>query len=201
MINTITSGFGNGLPMLVLLAKATLILVLAIGVTIAMQRASAGSRHLVWLVTLAALLLVPALTAWAPFSVRVLPVAKAATRILSPTPPDLGTPNVSPITTPDATTMGDAAIAAAPAPNESAISSVITRVEGMNPVSLLLFIWAAVVLAIAASLGYAALAVRRIVKHSSPLDSQDWINPMWEVADRLGLEEVPRLLRSQEAKM
>ena len=37
------------------------------------NRASAGARHLVWLVTLAALLLVPALTAWAPIPIRVLP--------------------------------------------------------------------------------------------------------------------------------
>ena len=49
----------NG-PMLLLLAKATLILVAALGITVAMQRGSAGARHLVWLATLAIVLLVPA---------------------------------------------------------------------------------------------------------------------------------------------
>src|ERR1700694_453550 len=64
---------GSSVSMLLLLAKATLILLVALGITLTMQRASAGARHLVWLVTLAALLLVPALTAWAPIPIRVLP--------------------------------------------------------------------------------------------------------------------------------
>ncbi|MGZ3333261.1 MAG: hypothetical protein ACXWMM_14495, partial [Gemmatimonadaceae bacterium] len=53
---------GSSVSMLLLLAKATLILLVALGITLTMQRASAGARHLVWLVTLAALLLVPGLT-------------------------------------------------------------------------------------------------------------------------------------------
>src|ERR1700681_3731765 len=64
---------GSSVSMLLLLAKATIILLVALGITLSMQRASAGARHLVWLVTVAALLLVPALTAWAPLPVRMLP--------------------------------------------------------------------------------------------------------------------------------
>jgi hypothetical protein len=44
---------GSSISMLLLLAKATLILLVALGITLTMQRASAGARHLVWLVTLA----------------------------------------------------------------------------------------------------------------------------------------------------
>jgi beta-lactamase regulating signal transducer with metallopeptidase domain len=66
---------------------------------------------------------------------------------------------------------------------------------------MLFLIWVAVVLVIAASLGYAALAVRRIVKRARPLDTADWLNPLWEVSDRLALDEPPRLLRSEDAKM
>src|SRR6476619_6023618 len=63
----------NG-PMLLLLAKATLILIAALGITVAMQRGSAGARHLVWLSTLAIVLLVPAVTAWVPqLPLRILP--------------------------------------------------------------------------------------------------------------------------------
>src|SRR2546423_10606123 len=65
----------SSISMLMLLVKATLILLVAIGITLSMQRASAGARHLVWLVTLATLLLVPALTAWAPLPLRILPAA------------------------------------------------------------------------------------------------------------------------------
>src|SRR3954467_9844097 len=67
------------ISMLMLLAKATLILVAALGITLTMQRASAGARHLVWLVTLATLLLVPALTAWGPGRLRVLPSTETLT--------------------------------------------------------------------------------------------------------------------------
>ncbi|MDQ6872875.1 MAG: HEAT repeat domain-containing protein, partial [Gemmatimonadota bacterium] len=54
---------------------------------------------------------------------------------------------------------------------------------------------------ITASLGYAALAVRRIVNRARPLDTADWLNPLWEVSDRLSLDQPPRLLRSDDAKM
>ena len=67
------AGFGGNVSMMMLLFKATIILLVALGITLSMQRASAGARHLVWLVTVAALLLVPALTAWAPIPVRMLP--------------------------------------------------------------------------------------------------------------------------------
>src|SRR5882757_8036047 len=68
---------GVSLPML--LAKATIILIVALGVTLSMQRASAGARHLVWLATLGTLLLVPALTAWAPLRLAILPAASEPT--------------------------------------------------------------------------------------------------------------------------
>jgi membrane protein YdbS with pleckstrin-like domain len=66
------------LAMLVLLVKATIILVTAFAITVAMQRSSAGARHLVWLVALGTLLVVPALTAWAPIRLEILPAATAA---------------------------------------------------------------------------------------------------------------------------
>src|ERR1700741_2916127 len=76
MTSDFFSGFvvnDTSISMLMLLVKATLILLVAIGITLSMQRASAGARHLVWLVTLATLLLVPPPTAWAPIPLRVLP--------------------------------------------------------------------------------------------------------------------------------
>src|SRR5947209_9179614 len=74
----------TSISMVALLIKATLILVVALGITLAMQRASAGARHLVWLVTLAALLLVPALTAWSPIPLRILPPTAKSTPSLAP---------------------------------------------------------------------------------------------------------------------
>src|SRR4051794_38297476 len=79
LVSTLSDLTSSNISMLLLLAKATVILLLALGMTVVMQRASAGSRHLVWLVTVAGLLFVPALTAWAPLPVRILP----AVRLLS----------------------------------------------------------------------------------------------------------------------
>jgi len=82
-----------------------------------------------------------------------------------------------------------------------AIQQEIVSSPALGGISMLLLIWAVVVIAIAASLGYAAMMVKRIVNRARPLDSEDWLNPLWEVSDRLALEEPPRLLRSEDAKM
>jgi len=71
----------------------------------------------------------------------------------------------------------------------------------LSGISIVVLLWAVVVLAIGASLGYAAMLVKRIVNRARPLDSEDWLTPLWEVSDRLSLEEPPRLLRSEDAKM
>jgi len=186
------------ISMLMLLAKATMILLAALGITQSMQRASAGARHLVWLVTLATLLLVPALTAWAPIPLRILPATSAATPV--------GAPAVSDHTRSQSMKLEKSTPATIALTTERADSpSSIEQENGTSPVlsgiSILLLVWAAVVLAIAAWLGYAAMMVRRIVNRARLLDSEDWLNPLWEVSDRLSLEEPPRLLRSEDAKM
>jgi beta-lactamase regulating signal transducer with metallopeptidase domain/HEAT repeat protein len=71
----------------------------------------------------------------------------------------------------------------------------------LSVISIIFMVWAAVLLVIAASLGYATLMVHRIVNRARPLDSADWLSPLFEVSDRLALEEPPRLLRSEDAKM
>jgi beta-lactamase regulating signal transducer with metallopeptidase domain/HEAT repeat protein len=204
MISTIFSGLsgltGSSVSMVILLAKATLILLVALGITLGMQRASAGARHLVWLVTLAALLLVPALTAWAPIPIRVLPA-----RVKSE-------PKVAPSATMSASTTGagkidKAAVLTAPvgtgneAAPSSSLAAAIANSPALSGLTIVFLVWAVVLLVIAASLGYATLAVRRIVNRARPLDGQDWLTPLWEVSDRLALDEPPRLLRSEDAKM
>jgi beta-lactamase regulating signal transducer with metallopeptidase domain/HEAT repeat protein len=186
------------ISMLMLLAKATLILVAALGITLSMQRASAGARHLVWLVTLATLMLVPALTAWAPIPLRVLPAASVETPLSAPSVTnDLATTPGTKIEN----TAPDAGNPANGAPASPSIEQEITSSPVLSGISILLLVWAVVVLAIASSLAYAALMVKRIVSRARPLSSEDWVTPLWEVSDRLSLEEPPRLLRSEDAKM
>jgi beta-lactamase regulating signal transducer with metallopeptidase domain len=184
--------------LLVLLVKATIILVAALGITMAMQRASAGARHLVWLVTLGTLLVMPALTAWGPLPLRVLPaMAKVAA-----TPPSTAWPAQQTIVTSGAPSTS-AVAAPSGLPDAAAPPVTPTRplLDGVSSITLVLVIWAGVLLAIGCSLVWSALAVRRIVRRAHALDSAEWLTPLWEVSDRFELEEAPRLLRSDEAKM
>jgi len=187
---------GSSTSMVMLLAKATLILVVALGITFAMQRSSAGARHLVWLVTLATLLLVPALTAWSPLRLEILP-SIATTNLPS-------TAGEGFSSSPTATEKSGSA----PSSNTyiyttdgGGSSTSNNPLADMSGASTLLLAWAVVMLALGAWLAYGAFVVRRIVRGAHPLDTRDWLTPLWEIADRLELEQPPRLLASADAKM
>jgi beta-lactamase regulating signal transducer with metallopeptidase domain len=193
----------------VFLAKATIILVAALAITRQMHRASAGARHLVWLVTLGTLLFVPALTAWAPLALRVLP-PRAAASVVTATQPTPASDHAEPAITraSHAVTSASAMPApttamstTAPAPTP-AVSRVRRAIESVSPVmSISLLLWGAIALIIAGTLGWSALAVRRIVRRASPLDDPAWRTPLLEVSDRIGLDTPPRLLVSSDIKM
>ena len=183
---------GWNTPMLLFLAKATFILIAALGITIAMQRGSAGARHLVWLGTLATLLLVPAVIAWAPpLRIAILPPETApASKPQSALTPQTATAPVIQ----NLERLPQTEIVTPP----SASGSFFSRLSGL---SLALTIWAGMTLVLAGWLAYGAYAVRRIVRNAHPLDTHDWLTPLYEVADRLEIEEPPRLLGSPDARM
>jgi beta-lactamase regulating signal transducer with metallopeptidase domain/HEAT repeat protein len=201
----------GGLPawsggLAVFLAKATIILVAALAITRQMHRASAGARHLVWLVTLGTLLFVPALTAWAPLALRILP-PRAAASVVTPSQPAPASDRAEPAMSrashdavpAPATTTSTMVTANAPAP---AVSRIRHAIEVVSPVmSIGLLLWGAIALIVAGALGWSALAVRRIVRRASPLDHPAWRTPLLEVSDRIGLDTPPRLLVSSDIKM
>lgn len=186
----------------ILIAKATIILVAALGVTLVMQRASAGARHLVWLVTLGSLLLVPVIAAWSPLRIAMLPAPTAQSSPSTVPPVILASKNrVS------AAASSDAAIATASPSHQ--LQSVVpatpartvsawTRADAL---SLVLLVWAVVALAIMASLAGATLSLRRIVRSSEPVIDESWRAMLWEICDRFGLDEAPALLRSEQTQM
>jgi beta-lactamase regulating signal transducer with metallopeptidase domain/HEAT repeat protein len=208
MPNILSSVFAlpaSNLSMLMMLAKATIILVSALAITVTMRRASAGARHLVWLVTLGTLLLVPALTAWSPLQLAILP-ARVVTPLIS-SPVVTAQPvarNASESASPSASLSPNATSNTAPSNQNVATESgtgIVSRIQGLSGFSAMLAIWAAIMIVLAGWLTYGALAVRGIVKRARPLDSPDWLTPLYEVSDRLELDEAPRLLRSEDAKM
>ena len=206
-----SGGQSLNVPLVLLLIKATTILLAALGITLAMQRASAGARHLVWLVTLGALLLIPALTAWGPLRLEILPAAESASVPAVPAIPAVPTTPHAVITNGSSSVIATRRTArrlATRRPRRRRASTPVgrrwlRRLASATPASgsVALTLWAVVALAIVASLTWSALVVRRLVRRSESLDDQSWLTPLYEVSDRLGLDEPPRLLMSRDAKM
>ncbi|MEP6619569.1 MAG: HEAT repeat domain-containing protein [bacterium] len=203
IVSAIAALPGWNLSLLLLLTKATIILIAALGITLSMPRASAGARHLVWLVTLGTLLLVPVLAAWAPLRLAILPASTVAASQHGVLDATTAAPRL------DSPVDQSSALQSAPRdPAASVVSEVSeapaglgARLQQMSTTSMIVAVWGLVLAGIIASLAWAGLAVRRIVRHATPLTSPDWVNPMFEIADRLGLEEAPRLVQSDVAKM
>lgn len=165
------------------LLKVTSVLLIALAVSALMRRRSAGARHLVWLVALIATLVLPLWSAWSPLPVRVLPPA-APSMIVTTTaetgeakPPSIEVPNVS----------GER-VAAAP----------MARPNGIG--TLLLAVWALGVVVLLGRMALGALVVRGIVRRARVLEQPDW-HQLYEIADRLGLGDAPRLVQSDRIRM
>ncbi len=180
------------LPLLVMLLKITCVLLLALGATVAMQRTAASARHLVWLVALGALLLLPPLAMWSPVPIRVLPESFA--------------PTVRPVAgAPSQIAVAESPVA--PSTAAPATTGVASRTDaGVAPRlwsagAILFAVWALVAAALLARLAFGAWSVRRIVRRARPLEDPSWQAPLYEIADRLGIDAAPALLRSDDVKM
>ncbi len=193
------------MPVLLILMKATAVLLVALVLTTLMRRASATSRHLVWVASLFAMLAIPMLAMWSPIRFELLPAAWGVTPVVLPAV--AATPAVmSPIVNESRNTTA-AAIRTAEAntgPSEPRTTAPTADVSSRTPLALstmLALVWAAVAAGILGWLAYGAFSVRRIVRGATALDSSEWQGPMMDIADRLELTEVPRLLRADNVTM
>jgi beta-lactamase regulating signal transducer with metallopeptidase domain/HEAT repeat protein len=62
-------------------------------------------------------------------------------------------------------------------------------------------VWAGGVVVFLGWLLHGQLTVRRIVRQAPPMNSDEWRRALWEVADRLDLDQVPLLLQSERTHM
>jgi beta-lactamase regulating signal transducer with metallopeptidase domain/HEAT repeat protein len=188
------------------LAKATILLVGALAATSLLRRASAGTRHLVWVGTLAGILFLPALSLWTPVRLAVLPTS--LTNVAIPGAPTAPSANPSPVlgegSRVTSTAVQATTLASAPT-NETTTAArpIPAHNERRLPVwGMLLIVWAGATTLLLAWLGFGALSVRRIVRSGRPLDGdRAWSAPLCEIADRLDLDAVPRLLASDLIEM
>jgi beta-lactamase regulating signal transducer with metallopeptidase domain/HEAT repeat protein len=208
-INSLFSGTG---PLLLFLAKATILLVAAAVAMIPLRRSTAGARHLVWLAALVGVLALPLLSRVPALHLGVLPQSFSASTEIPAAVPMLAPPAAVPATPAPAplyTELGEryTAQAAPPAPVGTPVAIVeappahASIVSNTSVLSIVAIIWAGVALALVGWLVAGALAVRRIVAKATELTTPDWTTPLCEVADRLDLELPPRLVISDRIEM
>lgn len=178
-----------------LLVKATVVLLTGMAVAAALRRAAAGTRHVVWLITVVSVLALPAVSLTS-LRLRMLPAVPAPAATEAPaTPADAFTeaqPNVA----------APAAAEWRPAPRREA--SPIARANAWprpSAVRILFVAWAAVALALLGRLAAGLLAVRRIVRAARLLEGPAWESVLCDAADRMGLAELPRLVASDRVDM
>jgi beta-lactamase regulating signal transducer with metallopeptidase domain len=178
-----------------LLFKATVVLMTGMAVAAALRRAAAGTRHVVWLITVASVLALPAVSLTS-LRLRVLPAVPAA-----PAAEAAATPGVA-FTEPPSNVEAPAAAERRPTSQREA--SPIARAHAWprpTGVQALFVAWAAVALALLGRLAAGLLAVRRIVRAARPLEGPAWESVLCDAADRMELAELPRLVASDRVDM
>ena len=200
-------------PALVILAKATALLLVALAVTLIMRRASAVSRHLVLFVSLAALLLIPALGVWSPVRLAILPAAwsagakESATRATVGAADANGSLGISRIesssvgvnTRQQPVGVSDATFNATfnGTRNEEKSGSI----DWSRLTTVMFVVWGAVALAFTAWLTIGLVVVHRIVRRATTLEGTPLQSTLLNLADRMSLDEAPRLLISDAITM
>jgi len=188
------------------LAKATVLLIAALAVASVLRRAPAGARHLVWLAVLASVLVLPVVARWAPLRLEVLPatvtvdndpVADGA--LLAPQAERAQT-----VTQQQPLQRSPQAVQPKQDSRETRqaqVSAVAGAWQNISWWAIALAAWVVVSLGLLAWLAYGAWSVRRIVRDAEPLTGSEWTDALYEAADRLDLEETPRLLSSARIEM
>lgn len=217
---------GTG-PLLLFLAKATLLLGAAAIATSTLHRSTAGARHLVWLAALVGVLALPVLSRIPALQLGVLPstfgsdpratefaragaVGAAPVRAVRATPaPAQFARAVGPMISGTPAARGATPVpveithrrpAAAPGIN-APVGSVVATPNWTSLITIGAAIWGVVAIALLGWLVAGAIHVRRIVRNARELTASDWTMPLCEVADRLDLETPPRLVISDRTEM
>ena len=177
---------------LTIVLKATLLMIGAIAAQgVIGGRASAAARHLVWTLTIVALLLLPVVSAVAPgWTVLRLPemprLAQGLTPAVGSSFDGLGTSGEAPAGSGSVASSGTAGVTA---PN---------RVSWMT---LFLVVYVLGVIAMAIRLLFDAAAMRRCARTAAPLDDAEWEPLIHECVDRLRIARPVTFLRSRERAM
>ena len=175
-----------------LAVKASIVLALAAVANVALRRrASAAARHFAWTISLVALLVLPlassSLPAWSVKVPVAAPIANATVNAIDPSPSVAAAVALDAI---DTSTISKP-VAAPP---------ISTR-RPFDPIAFAFAIYSAGVFVLLARIVVEEVAVRRLAARAIPLNDADWIEPVEQVVDRLGIRRHVRLLQSDEHVM
>ena len=180
-------------PVMLLLVKVTAVFLAGFAITTLMQRASATARHLVWLASLLAVLVIPALAAYSPVRFAVLPAAWGGRAAVV----SAGGP-IAPLSATEA-----ARVPASPRMLDAgATTARVTAPQDPAPrfrlsvAQVALLVWATVALVLLGWLLHGQWSVRRILARATDVSDDAWQGSAMEIADRLGLETLPRLVHA-----
>jgi beta-lactamase regulating signal transducer with metallopeptidase domain len=191
----------------IVLIKITLLVIVAYLVAISLRRASAGARHLVWLATLIGLVMLPAALEWRPIRVPVLPpsandaVPSATEHAAARSPMAVEKTAAPSATASPAASVSPSTLEESPIPTVQAMTAGSAFASATRYSVWLLGLWALGVLALVARLVHGLLTVRRISHTAPEVDDGAWRAALHEVADRLDMEEPPRLVVSNAVRV
>jgi HEAT repeat protein/beta-lactamase regulating signal transducer with metallopeptidase domain len=190
------------------LTKGSLLILIAVGLTRLLARSPAAARHLVWTLSVAGLLLLPA-TALIPWRLELPVLGTARDAIVAPVTVKLTASTETraespraPIV-PQSTSAGvEAATLAAESSPQSPVPSPQSPSRRLpDPATILVMVWVA---GMAWMLGWLVIGmanVRRMVRHAVPADGADWDALVESARRSLGARPVARIVISSRATM
>ena len=216
-----------GLLALAVTLKGLVLLAMALVSTQALRRGAASTRHLVWTTAVAGMLALPLLgsalpgwsipglglpaqssgpgTAGAPVEAGVEPVRLHLERIDVTATAGLSTWSVSPDEPTAAVLLPVGPVEAVPRKDiESAslpglLDRLRTSMRDWSPWVWVLLAWELGALLVAAWIGFGWWQAHRLERHAHAVTDADWISAAEIAAHEIGLPEVPRLLRTDDA--
>ena len=192
----------SNLPLLLgTAARASIVLVCAAAITALMRRASAASRHVVWVSAILVALTLPLVSHYAPvWNARVLPrVAVVSTDDQKPVhfeiTPALPPPALAALRSPaepavdggSSVTINDAPVSKSPATQRTDISTA----------QWIAIIWIAGAIAVLARLALGTLIVWRTARRAEHVEDADWVMLAHRTARDLGITRPITLLASE----
>ncbi|HEV2131111.1 MAG TPA: M56 family metallopeptidase, partial [Longimicrobiaceae bacterium] len=210
--------------LLVVAVKATLLLLLAAALALALRRASAASRHLVWSLALAALLVLPPLSLLLPdWTVPLLTVQVRVDAADASWLPHVPAPAAAPevlISPPVMAPVAPRSAPDAPAGWASPVHVEEMRTDPSTPSLLILephdasapreapgalfwlvALWAAGALLVLGRLLLGLLLARWIARRAQPVTDPGWLSLLQELSGRLELRRPVLLLRGERTSM